>query len=161
MGCPGGCITGGGQPRSKDPQVREKRLKGLYTEDESKVLRKSHENPAIITFYEEFLGAPNGKKSHELLHTHYTRRGKFNELTDEEFVIEPEKQAKRAYIPVSPLAVQTTRREAAVTGKKEADIDPTRILALESENQKLKHDMEETQETVRLLKEVIASYTKR
>ena len=47
MGCPGGCIMGGGQPRSNDPQVREKRLSGLYSEDESKVLRKSHENPFI------------------------------------------------------------------------------------------------------------------
>ena len=45
MGCPGGCITGGGQPRSKDPEVRLKGS-GLYSEDESKVLRKSHENPS-------------------------------------------------------------------------------------------------------------------
>ena len=48
MGCPGGCIMGGGQPRSDDPDVREKRLQNLYLEDECKELRKSHENPYVI-----------------------------------------------------------------------------------------------------------------
>jgi NADH-quinone oxidoreductase subunit G/NADP-reducing hydrogenase subunit HndD len=52
MGCPGGCITGGGQPRSADPEVRIKRLNGLYQEDEGKLLRKSHENPYIAAIYE-------------------------------------------------------------------------------------------------------------
>ena len=59
MGCPNGCIMGGGQPRSKDPDVREKRLRGIYTEDEGKTLRKSHENPFIKKLYDAFLGAPN------------------------------------------------------------------------------------------------------
>jgi NADH-quinone oxidoreductase subunit G/NADP-reducing hydrogenase subunit HndD len=86
MGCPGGCIMGGGQPRSDDPDVREKRLKGLFTEDEGKVLRKSHENPYITKLYEEYLGEPNGHKSHELLHTHYTPRGMENRLADKEVV---------------------------------------------------------------------------
>jgi len=80
MGCPGGCITGGGQPRSQDPDVRVKRQRGLYTEDEQKTLRKSHENPFITKLYEDFLGQANGHKSHELLHTHYVPRGEFNEL---------------------------------------------------------------------------------
>ena len=80
MGCPGGCITGGGQPRSSDPEVRIKRLKGLYSEDEGKVLRKSHDNPYIARIYEEYLGTPCGHKSHELLHTHYVKRGIYNEL---------------------------------------------------------------------------------
>ncbi len=87
MGCPGGCIMGGGQPRSDDPDVRSKRLSGLYNEDESKKLRKSHENPYIAALYEDYLGHPNGHKSHELLHTHYVKRGLFNELTDERFDI--------------------------------------------------------------------------
>jgi NADP-reducing hydrogenase subunit HndD len=159
MGCPGGCITGGGQPRSSDPEVRMKRLRGLYDEDESKTLRKSHENPAITEIYREFLGVPNGELSHELLHTHYTPRGKFNELTDESFVREKEKIEKKAYIPVSPLAVQITRREVTATAKKDPEADPTRVLALELENQKLKHEVEESQETIRLLKDVIASYS--
>jgi len=77
---------GGGQPRSADPNVKEKRLKGLYSEDESKVMRKSHENPFITKLYEEFLGEPNGHKSHEYLHTHYTPRGMENRLADKNMV---------------------------------------------------------------------------
>jgi len=82
MGCPGGCIMGGGQPRSDDPDVRMKRLKGIYTEDESKVLRKSHQNPFIRKIYEEFLEHPNSHVSHEYLHTHYVKRGTYNELLE-------------------------------------------------------------------------------
>jgi len=82
MGCPGVCITGGGQPRSSDPDVRLKRLKGLYNEDEGKTLRKSHNNPYITKIYEEYLGSACGHKSHELLHTHCVKRGLFNELTE-------------------------------------------------------------------------------
>lgn len=74
MACPGGCIGGGGQPISRDPDIRLKRIKGIYGIDRHKVLRKSHENPAIKKLYDEFLGEPNGHKSHELLHTHYTPR---------------------------------------------------------------------------------------
>ncbi len=77
MGCPGGCITGGGQPRSDDENVRAKRMKSLYTEDEGKPLRKSHENPDITKLYEEYLGHPLGHKSHDLLHTTYTKRSKY------------------------------------------------------------------------------------
>ena len=88
MGCPGGCITGGGQPRPKEDIniVREKRLKAIYAEDESKTIRKSHENPSIIEFYKEW-GAPGCHKSHEYLHTTYVKRGRFNQLTDEDFVV--------------------------------------------------------------------------
>ncbi len=74
MGCPGGCISGGGQPRPINNEIRQKRLEALYREDEGKELRKSHENPDIIKIYEEYLGSPLGHKSHELLHTHYTKR---------------------------------------------------------------------------------------
>lgn len=74
MGCPGGCISGGGQPRSSDPEIKQKRLRALFTEDEAKTLRKSHENPDVIKLYEVFLGQPCGHVSHELLHTHYTPR---------------------------------------------------------------------------------------
>lgn len=75
MGCPGGCIMGGGQPRSDDLQIAQKRLRAIYDEDESKTLRKSHENPYVDLLYKEFLKEPNGHKSHELLHTHYVPRG--------------------------------------------------------------------------------------
>ena len=78
MACPGGCINGGGQPRANDdPQIREKRIRSLYLEDENKTLRKSHENKDIIRLYEEFLGKPLGHHSHELLHTTYTKRSKY------------------------------------------------------------------------------------
>jgi NADP-reducing hydrogenase subunit HndD len=81
MGCPGGCITGGGQPRSADPEARRKRLEAIYLEDESKSLRKSHENPYVLSLYSEFLEYPNSHISHEYLHTHYVGRGTYNEWT--------------------------------------------------------------------------------
>jgi len=74
MTCPGGCIGGGGQPRFTDDSVRLKRISAIYAEDESKKLRKSHDNPAVAELYKDFLGAPLGHKSHELLHTHYHAR---------------------------------------------------------------------------------------
>lgn len=88
MGCPGGCITGGGQPRPKEDVtvVRQKRMASLYAQDESKHLRKSHENPSIQAFYREW-GEPGGHYSHEYLHTHYTPRGLYNELTEEDFCL--------------------------------------------------------------------------
>ncbi len=74
MGCPGGCISGGGQPRMTDNEVREKRLAAIYREDEGKTLRKSHENVYIQSLYKDYLEHPLGHKSHELLHTTYTNR---------------------------------------------------------------------------------------
>jgi len=74
MTCPGGCIGGGGQPRFTDDAVRLKRISAIYSEDESKKLRKSHENPDIQTLYKEYLGRPLGEKSHHLLHTHYAHK---------------------------------------------------------------------------------------
>ena len=72
MACPGGCINGGGQPYLHgDAALLEKRMKGLYTEDERKTLRLSHENPDIQALYKEFLGEPGGEKAHHLLHTVY------------------------------------------------------------------------------------------
>ncbi len=87
MGCPGGCITGGGQPRANDiVAARQKRREAVIAEDESLPYRKSHENPELLAFYKEW-GAPCGHESHEYLHTHYVPRGKYNELTDEDFVV--------------------------------------------------------------------------
>ncbi|MDX9978742.1 MAG: NADH-dependent [FeFe] hydrogenase, group A6, partial [Lentisphaeria bacterium] len=71
MCCPGGCIGGGGQPRSTTDEVRKARIAAIYHEDEGRPLRKSHTNPAITEIYEEFLGEPGGHTSHKLLHTHY------------------------------------------------------------------------------------------
>ena len=81
MGCPGGCVTGGGQPivdaRARyyvDP--RAARAAATYSEDESMAIRKSHKNPAIQKLYAEFLGEPNSHIAHELLHTTYVDRSK-------------------------------------------------------------------------------------
>ena len=83
MGCPGGCVTGGGQPivsaqdkMTCDPKVL--RAKALYGEDAGKAKRKSHENKEIQKLYDEFLGKPNSHKAHELLHTHYVKREKYS-----------------------------------------------------------------------------------
>jgi iron only hydrogenase large subunit-like protein len=76
MACPGGCIGGGGQPIPTSPAIRLKRAEAIYEADEALSLRKSHENPEITMIYKEFLGEPLGHKSHELLHTHYTPRGR-------------------------------------------------------------------------------------
>jgi len=77
MACPGGCIGGGGQPLPTNLEIRKARARAIYSEDESLSLRKSHENPIVKTIYEEFLTeGPCGHKSHELLHTGYTKRGK-------------------------------------------------------------------------------------
>jgi len=82
MGCPSGCINGGGQPRmaGKPEDYKMRRLKAIYAEDESKAIRKSHENPDVLALYKEFLHEPCGHVSHHLLHTTYTKRGRFNEL---------------------------------------------------------------------------------
>ena len=89
MGCPGGCVNGGGQPYvrecflpNEDDDIMdtyiEKRANALYSEDERQVLRQSHNNPQIKALYDEFLGEPNSHKAHELLHTSYAARETFN-----------------------------------------------------------------------------------
>ena len=79
MACPGGCVTGGGQPivsakTQMDIDVKATRAKALYDEDKSLPLRKSHENPVIKTLYDEYFEKPGSHKAHELLHTHYHKR---------------------------------------------------------------------------------------
>jgi iron-only hydrogenase group A len=80
MACPGGCLGGGGQPTPTSPAIRAARAQAIYAEDRAYQIRKSHENPALVRLYERFLtDGPCGRKSHELLHTHYTPRGKYIE----------------------------------------------------------------------------------
>ena len=82
MGCPGGCVAGGGQPYVKPcflpneaddilDTFRDKRAAALYQEDEGKQIRVSHKNEQVIRLYDEFLGSPNSHLAHELLHTTY------------------------------------------------------------------------------------------
>ncbi|MDD4164066.1 MAG: NADH-dependent [FeFe] hydrogenase, group A6 [Eubacteriales bacterium] len=82
MGCPGGCVTGGGTPILHanvyaycDP--RKERAKALYVEDAGKHKRKSHENEEVKKLYEDYLGEIGGHKAHHLLHTHYQKRSKY------------------------------------------------------------------------------------
>ena len=84
MGCPGGCVTGGGQPivtawdrLGVDPRVE--RAKALYMADKQTALRKSHDNPEVRRAYDDFLGEVGGHKAHELLHTHYTAKPKYKQ----------------------------------------------------------------------------------
>ena len=91
MGCPGGCINGGGQPYvlptllpNEDDNIletyRQKRANVLYSEDERQVIRQSHNNKDIQKLYKDFLGEPLSELSEELLHTHYNaKREKYPE----------------------------------------------------------------------------------
>ncbi len=84
MGCPGGCVNGGGQPQQpghvrNTVDIRALRAKVLYDEDAGLAIRKSHENPAIKELYDTFLGEPGSEKAHHLLHTTYVKR-KINEI---------------------------------------------------------------------------------
>ncbi|MBR4236106.1 MAG: [Clostridia bacterium] len=83
MGCPGGCVNGGGQPIvspivREDVDVKGLRAKALYDEDAAKPVRKSHDLPAIQKLYDEYFGKPNSHLAHELLHTHYVKREVYN-----------------------------------------------------------------------------------
>ena len=69
MACPGGCAGGGGQPIWDNREMASDRSAGLYGLDTRSAIRFSHENPAVIKCYEEYLGEPMSHKSHELLHT--------------------------------------------------------------------------------------------
>lgn len=87
MGCPGGCITGGGQPiiparvrNVDDPRVL--RAAATYAEDQSMPIRKSYQNPSIQKLYKDFLGEPNSHKAHEILHTFYTPCPKYADLEE-------------------------------------------------------------------------------
>jgi len=82
MGCPGGCINGGGQPVQpmnvrNFTDLKTARSKALYDADAKATLRKSHENPIIKELYENYLEKPGSKKAHDLLHTHYGKRDKY------------------------------------------------------------------------------------
>ncbi|MFZ5802897.1 MAG: NADH-dependent [FeFe] hydrogenase, group A6 [Candidatus Omnitrophota bacterium] len=77
MACPGGCIGGGGQPYGVCDEVRLKRMSGIYSDDEAKVLRCSHDNPQVKQLYKEFLGEPLNAKALHLLHTNYAAKPRY------------------------------------------------------------------------------------
>ncbi|MDE6598529.1 MAG: [FeFe] hydrogenase, group A, partial [Oscillospiraceae bacterium] len=80
MGCPGGCVNGGGQPQQPASvrnfeDIRAIRAKALYDQDAASAMRRSHENPAIKEVYDTFFEKPGSHKAHEILHTSYVKRG--------------------------------------------------------------------------------------
>jgi iron-only hydrogenase group A len=77
MTCPGGCVAGGGQRIGANDCFIEKRQEALYKIDETSSLKYSHKNPEIAELYERFFEKPLSHKSHELLHTHYSKRKVF------------------------------------------------------------------------------------
>lgn len=82
MGCPGGCVTGGGTPIVDANtlayiDLKAERAKALYTVDKNKPKRKSHENVELKELYDNYLGEAGSHKAHELLHTHYQKRSKY------------------------------------------------------------------------------------
>ena len=82
MGCPGGCINGGGQPIQHAVvrnfvDLKARRAEALYAADRNNAVRKSHENEAIKALYAEFLGEPGSHKAHDILHTSYVARKKY------------------------------------------------------------------------------------
>ncbi len=90
MGCPGGCVAGGGQPYVKpcflpneDADIldtyKQKRADALYSEDERLTIRQSHNNVQVQQLYKDYLGEPNSHKAHELLHTSYKARVPFKD----------------------------------------------------------------------------------
>ena len=85
MGCPSGCVNGGGQPFVKElflPNEEDdilqtyvaKRAQVLYDEDKNKAVRRSHLNRDIIALYKNYLDEPGSHKSHKLLHTSYNNK---------------------------------------------------------------------------------------
>ena len=77
MACKGGCIGGGGQPyHHGDTEILKKRISVINSEDTSKTLRKSHENPYIKRLYEAYFDKPMSHNAHELLHTRYFEKSK-------------------------------------------------------------------------------------
>lgn len=84
MGCPGGCINGGGQPIQptsvrQTVDIKTLRAGALYSLDAAKTIRKSHENPLCKEVYSTYLEKPGSHKAHEILHTSYVNRS--NDVT--------------------------------------------------------------------------------
>ena len=85
MGCPGGCINGGGQPQvtaevRNFTDYRTQRAGALYSLDKDAANRKSHQNISLNKMYEDYLGEIGGEKAHHLLHTSYVKRGLYADI---------------------------------------------------------------------------------
>ncbi len=140
MGCPGGCVMGGGQPRSDDPMVREKRMGALRTRDENSDVREAHKNPSIQKLYEEFLGEPGGEVARKILHTRYVKRG----------IIGDALSVSEADI-VAPHVLGATPDKQMSSGEGNESV---RLRALERENDKLKEELRELKESAAIFKRI-------
>ncbi len=97
MACPGGCVTGAGQPVSHDDTAKELRARGLYNKDKDLQLHNSDDNPYLHRCYQQHLGDIGGHKAHELLHTKYSSRKRFDDV---EFLISEEHHQERLGVNV-------------------------------------------------------------
>ena len=97
MACPGGCIGGGGQPVSRDPDTRRLRTRGLYQADKNLDLHKPQENHYVTELYQKYLGEIGGRKAHHLLHTHYQNRRR---IADEHILLGEGPEAEKVRINV-------------------------------------------------------------
>ncbi len=152
MGCPGGCITGGGQPRSEDADVRKKRQQALYTEDEQKQIRQSHENPSISAVYAEYLGKPGGELSHKLLHTRYIKRGVWGDA---------EKRAEKKKLEQQPTVHTANMHDQKHPIRIKEEMETVKVKQLEQENERLRDELADMKETTEIYKQVIADYTQK
>jgi len=96
MACPGGCLGGGGEPKSDDPDILSKRMKGIYNIDASKRIRKSHENEEVQQLYHDMLGEPLSETSERLLHTSHAPRGSAREKLSRFLSAADHRDAKQA-----------------------------------------------------------------
>jgi NADH-quinone oxidoreductase subunit G len=78
MACPGGCISGAGQPLNTNLEAKKARAKGIYRADTLSQLRKSQDNPIVAKFYEKWLEKPNSHEAHHTLHTSYNNRARIS-----------------------------------------------------------------------------------
>ena len=97
MACPGGCIAGAGQPVSGDVDFKQLRAEALYATDKKLQLHNADENPYLHKCYQQNLGDIGGHKAHELLHTKYNSRKRFD---DDGFIISAESSAERLRVDV-------------------------------------------------------------
>ncbi|MEE4245569.1 MAG: [FeFe] hydrogenase, group A [Kangiellaceae bacterium] len=74
MACVGGCLGGGGEPKSMDRDVLQKRMQSIYAIDKNLERRRSHENTDVQALYDTQLGKPNSATAKKLLHTTFAQR---------------------------------------------------------------------------------------
>ncbi len=115
MACPGGCVSGGGQPIRPDSADRAVRASALYRTDKGMQFQKSQDNHLVTQCYADSLGGkPNSHKAHEMLHTHYENR---NDLFDAKFPVRRGKDKAKTGISVSVTPFDADRKGEGVISK--------------------------------------------